>query len=111
MDGRFCPEGMSPQQYEEAQRIYDVTQHAAQDELWRMACLTASKEDGNMLGQTEFELRDHVHRIGAMVVENVVNQRRKKGGTAAAAWSAAASTQANRASTTRSSSTGAPRRS
>jgi len=81
MEGRRCPEGMSPEQYEEAQRIYAVTQEAANDELWRMSCLMASKEDREMFGQTEFQLRDHVHRIGAIAMENAVNERRKKGGT------------------------------
>jgi len=81
MEGRSCPDGMSREQFEEAQRVFAVTQHAAEDELWRMACLMASKEDRNMLGQTEFELREHVLRIGAIALENAVNERRKKGGT------------------------------
>jgi hypothetical protein len=72
---------MSPEQFEEAQRIYAVTQQAANEELWLMSCLMASKEDRQMLGQTEFQLRDHVHRIGAFALENAVNERRKKGAT------------------------------
>ena len=111
MDGRLCPAGMSVEQFEEAQRIYEVTQQAAQDELWRMACLMASKEDGEMLGQTEFQLRDLVHRLGAVTVQNAVNQRRKKGGILAVALPAAASTKAGRAATTPSSSVGDPERS
>lgn len=79
MDGRTCPEGMSLEQFEEAQRIFEVTERATQDECWRMACLLAGKGNGEMLGQTEFELRDHVHRIGAITLEAAVNERRKKG--------------------------------
>ena len=111
MEGHTCPEGMSQEQFEEAQRIYEVTRQAAQDELWRMACLVASKEDGEMLGQTEFELRDSVHRIGAITVENAVNERRKKGGTSVVALPAVASTTASLARATRSSSVGEKRRS
>ena len=111
MEGRVCPEGMSPEQFEEAQRIYEVTQQATEDELWRMACLMASKEHGAMLGQTEFRLRNLVHRIGAITIENAVNERRKKGGTLVVASPAAASTTAGLASTMRSSSAGVPERS
>lgn len=81
MEGRTCPVGMLPEQFEEALRIYEVTQRATEDELWRMACLMASKDDHAMLGRTEFELREHVHRMGAITVENAVNERRKKGAT------------------------------
>jgi len=42
MEGRACPEGMSPEQFEETQRIYAVPQLAAEQELWRMSCLMAS---------------------------------------------------------------------
>jgi len=79
MDGRTCPEGMSLDQFEEAQRIFEVTDQAAQEERWRMACLMASKGNTEMFGQTEFQLRDHVHRIGAITLQAAVNQRRKKG--------------------------------
>jgi hypothetical protein len=81
MEGRTCPEGLSHEQWEEAQRVFAVSQQAVEDELWRMSCLTASKADDQMLGQTEFELRDHVLRIGAIALQNAVNERRKKGGT------------------------------
>lgn len=111
MEGRTCPEGLSQEQWEEAQRFMEVTRGAMEDELWRMACLMASKQSGQMLGQTEFELRDHVHRIGAIMLENAVNERRKKGGTKVAASPAVANTKGNLASTTPSSSTGVPRRS
>jgi hypothetical protein len=111
MDGRACPEGLSQERQAEASRFMEVTRQAVDNELWRMACLMASKESSQLLGQTEFELREHVLRIGAIMVENAVNERRKKGGTKAAASPAVASTVVGPASTTRSSSTGVPRRS
>jgi hypothetical protein len=85
MEGRTCPPGMTPEQFAEAQRLLEVTKHAFGDELWRMCCLMASKKDGQLFGQTEFELRDVVHRIGAFTLEAAANERRKKGGTPVAA--------------------------
>ena len=41
MDGYPCPEGMSPEQYAQAQRIMEVTEDAFREERWRMACLLA----------------------------------------------------------------------
>jgi hypothetical protein len=79
MEGRSCPEGMSPEQFAEAQRIIEVTEQAVRDERWRMACLMATKKDGEMLGQAEFQLRDYVQRVGAITLEAAINERRKKG--------------------------------
>jgi hypothetical protein len=93
MEGRPCPDGMTPEQFAEAQRVYEVTRQAAEQELWQMACLTASKEDNQLLGQTEFEMRDILLGIGARVLETAVNERRKKGGTLEAAFPAANATR------------------
>lgn len=103
MEGRACPEGMTPEQFAEAQRAFEVTKQATEEELWRMACLTASKQDSELLGETEFQMRDILLRIGARTLETAVNQRRKKGGTLEAAFPAA------NASTTPDSSVGGPR--
>jgi len=105
MEGRLCPEGMTPEQFEEAQRVFEVNKQAAEEELWRMACLTASKKDSEMLGETEFQLRDILFRLGARTLENAVNERRKKGGTQVVA------SPAITASTTHVSSTGDRKRS
>lgn len=85
MEGRQCPEGMTPEAFAEAQRVFEISQKAAEDELWRMACLTANKQDDEMLGETEFQMRDVLLRIGATALEAAVNERRKKGGTQEAA--------------------------
>ncbi len=111
MDGRTCPEGLSPEQFAEAQRVFEVTRQAREEESWRMACLMAGRKDGEMLGQAEFQLRDHVLRIGAITLEAAVNERRKKGVTTAAASLARVSTTARPATTTPSSSAGGRRRS
>lgn len=65
---------------DEAQRIYDRLRGAFDDELRRMAQLMAGKKDSELLGQTEFEIRDAVHRLGAQVLETAANERVKKGG-------------------------------
>jgi hypothetical protein len=45
----------------------------------QLARLMASKEDRQLLGRTEFEVRDQVHRLGAQVLESVLQERKKKG--------------------------------
>jgi hypothetical protein len=51
-----------------------------QDETLLMARLMMSKGDSELLGKTEFEIRDIVHRIGASMIETALEER-KKGGT------------------------------
>ena len=45
-----------------------------------MARILASKPDAQLLGATEFEIRDRAHALAAHAIETAVN-RRKKGGT------------------------------
>jgi hypothetical protein len=51
---------------------------AFEAEAWQMACFLARKEDRQLLGGTEFEVRERVHRLGAQVVESVLRERKKK---------------------------------
>jgi len=71
---------LTPEQAEAAERIYQVLRSACDDEIRQIARLLASKPDDKLLGQTEFEVRDRVHRIGAKAIETALNER-KKGGT------------------------------
>jgi hypothetical protein len=71
---------LTPEQEAEAQRLYDLLQQTFLDEAHRFARLLASKADGQQLGQTEFEVRDRVHRLAARALETALNER-KKGGT------------------------------
>jgi len=100
MDGYPCPEGMSPEQYAQAQRIMEVTEDAFREERWRMACLLASKQDHELFGRTEFEVRDHVHRMGAGALQAAANERRKKGAITDAVLHASGSRRASPASIT-----------
>ena len=71
---------LSPEQEALAQRLYEVMNQAFLDEARRLARLLASKPDAQLLGRTEFEVRDAVHRLGAQALQTALNER-KKGGT------------------------------
>jgi hypothetical protein len=75
---------LTPDQEALAQRLYEVIQQAFLGEAQHLARLLARKEDAQLLGQTEFEIRDAVHRLGAKTLETALNER-KKGGTRARA--------------------------
>jgi hypothetical protein len=71
---------LSAEQEAEAQRIFQILRRTADDDLLALARLLASKKDRDLLGQTEFEVRDCVHQIGAKAIQTALNER-KKGGT------------------------------
>jgi hypothetical protein len=71
---------LTPQQQAEAQRLYEALQGPFLDEARRLAELLASKPDTQLLGKTEFEVRDAVHRLGAQALQAALG-RREKGGT------------------------------
>jgi len=51
----------------------------ARREVQDIAELLASKPDHQILGKTEFEVRDRVHKIGAKAIETALNERKKRG--------------------------------
>jgi hypothetical protein len=71
---------LTPQQQAEAQRIYEALRHAAEDDLRALAELLAAQPDSQLFGATEFEVRDRVHRLGALAIQTALDGR-KKGGT------------------------------
>jgi hypothetical protein len=71
---------LTPEQVVEAQRIFEVIREAAEQEQWRIAQLLASKRDHQLLGETGYQVRDMVHRIGATAIQTAL-EGRKKGGT------------------------------
>ena len=71
---------LTPEQEAEAQRIADIIARKAKEEALAMARLLVSKQDHEILGATEFEIRERVHKLGAHVIEIALNGR-KKGGT------------------------------
>ena len=60
-------------------RIYELLGECFEQERKRVAKLLAGVDDSNLLGQTEFDLRDRVHALGAKALETVANERQKKG--------------------------------
>lgn len=75
---------LTPEQQAEARILADRILEAARSEALAIAELLVSKPDHQILGPTEFEVRDHVHRIGAKAIEAAL-QGRKKGATKAPA--------------------------
>lgn len=78
------PLQLSAEQEAEAQRLFQILKRTTDDDLLALARLLASKKDRELLGQTEFEVRDRVHQIGAKAIETALGER-KKGGTKALA--------------------------
>jgi hypothetical protein len=83
---------LTPEQEAEAQTLFQRLQAAFEDEARHLARLMASKDDRHLLGATEFEVRDRVHRLGAQALQAALAER-KKGGTRAAAPPAPAATK------------------
>jgi hypothetical protein len=63
----------------EERRIYERLAGCFDEECKRVAKLLADKDDSNLFGQTEFDLRDRVHALGAKALEVVADERQKKG--------------------------------
>jgi len=70
---------LTPEQQAEADRIAEILMEAARREVVAIAELLASKPDNKLLGRTEFEVRDHVHKIGSKAIETALNERKKGG--------------------------------
>jgi hypothetical protein len=75
---------LSPEQEAEAQRLADLVMARTREEVLQITRLLVSKPDRQLLGQTEFEIRERVHKIGAHAIETALAER-KKGGTKARA--------------------------
>ena len=71
---------LTPEQNAHAERIYLTLRQATEAEHLRMARLLACKGDDRLFGQTEYEVRDLVHRTGAKAIQAAL-EGRKKGGT------------------------------
>ena len=62
-------------------RIYQGLRQACDADLREMAKLLASKPYKQLLGRTEFEVRDLAHDLGAKALQTALDER-KKGATA-----------------------------
>jgi hypothetical protein len=75
---------LTPEPQAEAQRLFEALQGPFLDEARRRAEPLASKANAQLLGKTEFEARDAVHRLGAQAIATAL-EGRKEGGTRAPA--------------------------
>lgn len=73
------PTFLSPDQQAEAERIYQIMRQDTDADLRQLAELLASKPDRQLLGATEFEVRDRVHDIGAKALQTALQERKKRG--------------------------------
>ena len=71
---------LTPDQAALSDRIYQSLRQAAESDLRTLADFLASKPDHQLLGQTEFEVRERLHKIGAKAFETALDER-KKGAT------------------------------
>jgi hypothetical protein len=63
-----------------AEQLLESLKASTEDDLHAIAELLATKPDHQLFGQTEFQLRDLAHRLGAKALQTAAQQR-KKGGT------------------------------
>lgn len=75
---------LTPEQEGEAQRLAELVAAKTKAEVLQMARLLVSKKDRELFGQTEFELRDRCHRLGAQLLQTAVDERKKRATTAQA---------------------------
>jgi len=71
---------LNEQQQAEAARIYERLGPVFDQERRRMAELLAGQADRELFGETEYQLRDRVHQLGAKALEAALEERQKKGG-------------------------------
>jgi hypothetical protein len=63
----------------EEQAIYERLRPLVEAEARRMAKLLGGKDESQLFGKTEFELRDRVHALGAKALEVAADEQQKKG--------------------------------
>ena len=73
---------LTAEQEAQAQAIYQRLKDTFDNEARRLSRLMAGKDDGHLLGDTEFQVRDILLRAGAKAFEEYLRQ--KKTATAAA---------------------------
>lgn len=69
---------LTPEQEAHAQDLAKVVLKAMEQDVLQMTRLLASKPDHQVLGQTEFQVRDIVHQIGAKAIQAELDARQKK---------------------------------
>jgi hypothetical protein len=70
---------LTAEEESQAERIYEGMREAFEKEGRLLSRLLASKPDSEILGQTEYQVRDAVHRLGAQAIELALAERKKRG--------------------------------
>jgi hypothetical protein len=70
---------LTAQQREQADRIEDLLKGAAAVEIRRIAELMASKKNGELFGQTEYQIRDILLGLGSRAFDAALSERKKGG--------------------------------
>jgi hypothetical protein len=70
---------LTVEQQAEAKRIEDIVMAGARVEVQRIARLLASKENRHLFGETEFTVRDAMHRLAARAFDAALAERKKRG--------------------------------
>ena len=69
---------LTPEQETHAQELAETVLKSLEADILQMTRLLASKPDHQVLGPTEFQIRDIVHQIGAKAIQAELDARQKK---------------------------------
>lgn len=69
---------LTPEQEAQAQQMAAIIGKKVSQEVLNMARILASKADAELLGATEFQIRDRAHEVAAHAIESALNERKKK---------------------------------
>ena len=76
-------ETRTPEQQANAATLHACMMEAVGDDLAALSALLATKTDATLFGDTEFQVRDLVHAIGAKAIQAAVDAQKKLAMTAA----------------------------
>jgi len=60
------------------QQLFERIMSAAEGEARQLAKLLVGKKDHELFGETEYQVRDVVHRLGAKAIEVAADEQQKK---------------------------------
>jgi site-specific recombinase XerD len=75
----MSPLDLTPEQQERAQVLAEEALKAARADIRQMAELLASQSVGQLLGATEFQIQDLVHKVAARMIRAEIEHRQKAG--------------------------------
>jgi hypothetical protein len=67
---------LTPEQEAEVEALTDKIEQANRPLIRQLASLLLSKKESELFGQTEFEVRDLVHLIGAQAYETTLAEKK-----------------------------------